>query len=226
MTDRCDGRYARRVATQAERRAATTEALLDATIRSLSESGYAALTTRGVAERAGVTQGAQQHYFPTKIALVTAAMERLIEQLAANAITSTMHQGTEQERALGFLDRLWELHNLPICMAVLELFTAARTDLILARQVSASTRLGIAAIESVAASLLPTYSQSPQFADFVGVATSTIRGMVSMTSVPGLQDAHPPWPQVRALLMKMLHECATGCSGGRNSETAEQNSAH
>ena len=43
-------------------------ALLDAAIESLIDDGYAAMTTRRVSERAGVSQGAQQHYYPTKSA--------------------------------------------------------------------------------------------------------------------------------------------------------------
>jgi AcrR family transcriptional regulator len=47
--------------THAERRETTRLALLDAAVACLMEDGYAALTTRKVAERAGVSQGAQQH---------------------------------------------------------------------------------------------------------------------------------------------------------------------
>jgi AcrR family transcriptional regulator len=49
--------------TQAERRESTRTALLDAAVECLIDEGYAAVTTRGVAERAGVSQGAQQHHF-------------------------------------------------------------------------------------------------------------------------------------------------------------------
>jgi AcrR family transcriptional regulator len=52
--------------TQEERRAATRGALLDATIDCLVEYGYHGVTTSRVAERAGVSRGAQVHYFPTK----------------------------------------------------------------------------------------------------------------------------------------------------------------
>src|SRR5205085_11569989 len=52
--------------TQAERRATTRTALLDAAMACLIEEGYANLTTRNVAERAGVSQGTQMHYFPSR----------------------------------------------------------------------------------------------------------------------------------------------------------------
>ncbi len=56
--------------TQAERRAATHTALLDAAIDCLVEYGYAKTTTRRIAERAGVTPGALQHHFASKAALL------------------------------------------------------------------------------------------------------------------------------------------------------------
>src|SRR5204862_5492808 len=60
--------------TQAERSAATQALLLDATIDSLVEVGYANTTTTGIAERAGVSRGAQMHHFPSKGELVAAAV--------------------------------------------------------------------------------------------------------------------------------------------------------
>ena len=68
--------------TQAERRAATRAALLQAAIDTLVEEGYAAMTTRRVAERAGVSQGTQMHYFPTKTAFVGEALRHLAERIA------------------------------------------------------------------------------------------------------------------------------------------------
>src|SRR3954452_22739136 len=63
--------------TQAQRSAATVDALLDATIECLIEDGYANTTTTRVAERAGVSRGAHLHHYQTRGALVAAAIERL-----------------------------------------------------------------------------------------------------------------------------------------------------
>src|SRR5271155_2307327 len=63
--------------TQQERRDTTREALLDATIDCLAQSGFASLTLARVSERAGLTVGAHLHHFKTRTALVAAAMERL-----------------------------------------------------------------------------------------------------------------------------------------------------
>src|SRR5436190_18849808 len=69
------GRPPRR--TQAERRATTRTALLDATIDCLVEEGYAGTTTTRIVERAGVSRGAQVHHFPTKAELVAEAVRHL-----------------------------------------------------------------------------------------------------------------------------------------------------
>src|SRR5580765_2376049 len=63
--------------TQAERSAATRARLLDATIECVLDLGYARTTTIEIARRAGLSRGAQLHHFPTKIELVTAAIEHL-----------------------------------------------------------------------------------------------------------------------------------------------------
>lgn len=194
--------------TQSERRAATVDALLSATIQVLTDGGYAALTTRRVAERAGVSQGAQQHYFPTKNALVDAALHRMVEELATEAAATPLRAVTERDRAAELLDRLWDLHTLPICPAVVELLNAARTDPELAEQVVPSTRAGMAAIQAIAAASLPTYATLPGFTDFIAVAVSTVRGSSTLTAIPGLGDLHPSWPRVRALLMRILDSLA------------------
>ena len=60
--------------TQEERSAATRAKLLDATIDCLIELGYAGTTTTLIAERAGVSRGAQLHHFPSKDALYRAVV--------------------------------------------------------------------------------------------------------------------------------------------------------
>src|SRR5829696_8799707 len=56
---------------------ATRQRLLDAAVAELVERGYAGLTTPGVAQRAGVSRGAQQNYFPHKRTLVAEAVRHL-----------------------------------------------------------------------------------------------------------------------------------------------------
>ena len=61
--------------TQAERSAATQQALLAAARRLWGERGYAEVSTPEIAEAAGVTRGAMYHQFPDKTALFIAVLE-------------------------------------------------------------------------------------------------------------------------------------------------------
>ena len=62
---------------QEERTRAMRARLLEATIECLVERGWAGTSTTVVSQRAGVSRGAQLHHFPTKNALVLAAVEHL-----------------------------------------------------------------------------------------------------------------------------------------------------
>ena len=115
--------------TQAERRFSTRKRLLDAASACLVESGYAALTTTAVAQRAGLSQGALFRYFPAKPDLLAATVEHLFAALTARyeARFTKMAAagGATVPAALGLLA---EVLDDPRYLAALELHTAARTD--------------------------------------------------------------------------------------------------
>ena len=62
-------------------RAAAEEALLDAAERLLVDVGYAGITTRRLAEAAGVNNGLVHYYFGSNDALLVRALERFTERL-------------------------------------------------------------------------------------------------------------------------------------------------
>jgi AcrR family transcriptional regulator len=64
-------------------RAAAEEALLDAAERLLAGAGYAAVTTRRLAEGAGVNHGLVHYYFGSNENLLVRALERFTERLIA-----------------------------------------------------------------------------------------------------------------------------------------------
>ena len=65
---------------QQERRAETQRRLCDAAIQLLTEVGYERLTIQQIAERAGVSKGAQAHHYPTKEDMLLAAFGHLMSQ--------------------------------------------------------------------------------------------------------------------------------------------------
>lgn len=194
------------VTTQAERRAATQAALLDATIESLIEDGWAATTTRSVAQRAGVSQGAQQHHYPTKMDLVGAALSRLMNQLAELSLALAEPEGTERQRAEALLDGLWLINTLPISSAVLELINHARTDPRVAEQFIPILTEAVNLTHGVAARLLPDLAQTPGFDEWLLIVEAALRGTVMISALPGTERAHPAWPELRHHLLQGLDD--------------------
>jgi AcrR family transcriptional regulator len=76
--------------TQAERSAATQEALLGAARRLWGDRGYAAVSTPEIVRAAGVTRGAMYHQYPDKAKLFLAVLEAVetdvIERLGAAVV--------------------------------------------------------------------------------------------------------------------------------------------
>jgi AcrR family transcriptional regulator len=69
------------VAPKTTARSAAEEALLDAAERLLVDVGHAGITTRGLAEEAGVNHGLVHYYFGSNENLLARALERFTERL-------------------------------------------------------------------------------------------------------------------------------------------------
>ncbi|MGE3302263.1 MAG: TetR/AcrR family transcriptional regulator [Hyphomonadaceae bacterium] len=71
--------------TQASRSAATRTRILEAAAGLVRLRGFDGFATEEIAQRAGVSRGAQRHHFPTKKALVIATLEHLRDEMVARA---------------------------------------------------------------------------------------------------------------------------------------------
>jgi AcrR family transcriptional regulator len=107
---------------------ATQTRLLDATVESLVERGWSGTTTTAVAQRAGVSRGAQLHHYPTKTALVIAAVEHLTQRRAGELRAEAAALPGGPQRLDRVLDLLSASFTGPLFVAALELWVAARTD--------------------------------------------------------------------------------------------------
>jgi len=114
--------------TQEERSASTRQRLLDATLESLVEVGYAATSTTAVCARAGLSRGAQLHHYPTKADLVIAAVAHLAKRRAAELLADVPREGPPELRLATALDAIWASFSGPLFAAALELWVASRTD--------------------------------------------------------------------------------------------------
>lgn len=122
-------RQAAPVATTQQQRSDTTRArLMDATVGCLVELGWSGTTTTVVAQRAGVSRGAQLHHYPTRAELVLAAVAHLGAARFAEARERAGRLPSGPGRTAAVLDMLAELHTGPLFRAMLELWVAARTD--------------------------------------------------------------------------------------------------
>ena len=77
------------MAKQAERRAATTEAILKAGRRLFGERGFAATTIDDIADAAQVAKGAIYHHFATKEAVFAAVFDSVSRDLVADIERAT-----------------------------------------------------------------------------------------------------------------------------------------
>jgi AcrR family transcriptional regulator len=164
--------------TQAERSAAMRTRLLDATIECLVTYGYAGITTPRVAERAGVTRGAQIHHFRSKEDLVVAAIEHLAQQRTQAAIREFGRVETSSDPVSTVLDFLWEAHQGPMFIATVELWVAARTDDVLARHIERVEPLVNSTLISAIAQLVPDHAMRKELRNFVYTAMDALRGIL------------------------------------------------
>jgi AcrR family transcriptional regulator len=191
--------------TQAERSAAMRARLLDATVECLVSYGYAGTTTHRVAELAGVTRGAQVHHFPSKEALVVAAIEHLAEQRTQAAVRDFGRVKATPDSVAMVLDYLWESHQGPIFAATVELWIAARTDPVLAQQVDRVEPIVNGALVGAIAQLLPEHAAQKELRDIVYTAMDSLRGiLISSFADPDPRRARRRWDRVCVQLRAMV----------------------
>lgn len=111
-----------------ERAHATRRRLLDAAVDELLEHGYAGMTTQRVAQRAGVSRGAQQNHFPHKVTLVAEAVRHLATRQVDELHERLTAIPPGRARVEASLEVLYEHYTGKLFAAAVELSLAARTD--------------------------------------------------------------------------------------------------
>jgi AcrR family transcriptional regulator len=189
--------------TQAERREASRTALLEAAVECLVEEGYANLTTRRVAERAGVSQGTQMHYFPTKNEFVAEAIRYVAQKLAAEAVRQLDPETlTDPDRQETLLDELWRLHKTPIVQATMELWVAARTDPELKAGLRKLDRDIARLMTGAAGELFPDQATEPEFFELINAGLAAIRGLAMLQPVVQPKVLEQRWQATKRLLLE------------------------
>jgi AcrR family transcriptional regulator len=176
--------------------------LLDAALAVLIEEGYANLTTRNVAERAGVSQGTQMHYFPTRARFLAEAVRHVAFKLAAEVREQDeLRARSEWRRLEELLDRVWEIHTGPVFQATMELWVAARTDPELRAEMDEVQRDVTRMVGKVAAELFPELMARAYAGEVLELGMATMRGLAMLRFTSDPADVERRWRRARAYLL-------------------------
>lgn len=114
--------------TQKERKEATVEKLIDATISTIVELGYHKTSLSAICERAGVSQGGLFRHFPTRKALIIAAAEQVNTRLTMEFMKRFLNRETGKDIVSTGIELISGVMYSPEQAVWHELMVAARTD--------------------------------------------------------------------------------------------------
>ena len=109
--------------TQAERRAATRQSLIDAAGELLVQHGWAQVTSVAVCARSGLTRGAFVHHFDGLPGLFAAVLEHHYAEIAA-----LVESEGEPTSIVEIIERSWAIIRQPGFKVVLEAWLAGAND--------------------------------------------------------------------------------------------------
>lgn len=189
--------------TRAQQRVATRMSILEATAECLVKDGYSAMTTRQIAERAGVAQSTLMHHFPTREALLVETVTHVATRLADDALDeidlAALRTPALRDKVL---DQAWREFTSPQALAAAQLWAAAWSEPELAATLrELEQRLG-AIIMAAAGALFPDQVDDPQFPALLDTAVSIIRGLVMAIPIAGQRNVDARWTAIRPILLE------------------------
>jgi AcrR family transcriptional regulator len=188
--------------TRAEQRAATRLALLDATTECLLDEGYAGLTTRRVAERAGVAQSTLMHYFPTREEFLVEAITHLALRLAGDATDAVdlaaMRRPEHRERVL---DQAWREFTSREALAAGQLWMAAWAEPELCATLRELEQRLNSIIVVTASTLFPDQADDPRFPALIDGTIAMIRGLVIEIPIWGHEAITARWESIKPIIL-------------------------
>jgi AcrR family transcriptional regulator len=113
---------------QARKSELTRQDTLDAAVRCLVKYGYAGTSTTTIAREAGISRGAATHHFPTKRALVEAAIEQLADRRRRDFRERIQAIRAHTADPTAGLDGYWDHLRSPETRAFQQVLIVARTD--------------------------------------------------------------------------------------------------
>jgi AcrR family transcriptional regulator len=151
--------------TQQARSASTQKALLDAALECLRRHGFAGTTLQQIEKSAGVTRGALLHHFPTKQALIAAALVHFYRRRIERLERLVKERRPDLRAGLAIIHK--EVRDgFPL---TLEFMTAMRTEAALRKAFEQEMDQWVTPISNSYASLLPQFQDvdSPLMIQYV-----------------------------------------------------------
>jgi AcrR family transcriptional regulator len=193
--------------TQEERSATTQARLLDAAVACLVELGYGATTTTVVAERAGVSRGAQLHHFATRAQLVGAAVQHVFAGLTDDYQQGFARVASRSDRVRGAIELLWSMFLQPRHLAALDLYLAARTDAELRAVLTPIAARHRDNVLALARAYFPEAAESqPRFDAIIDLI---LNAMLGMALSRGLYGERPADAAVLAEIERLARDLVT-----------------
>lgn len=194
------------------RGADTREKILDATVRVIVSSGFAAMTIERVMAESGISRGSVLHQFPNRLALAIATAERTLSVVIELARADAVTRPDAFERLASHAEVVWNAHSSPEGLALNEIVTAAGWD----RELAEGIRPIIQAVE---ADIHDQFVDMAREAGLPDPEAFVARGWWLVSSVRGLVIEHrllDSRPMIDAAIAEMKASHRRYCEAQRD----------
>ncbi|CAM4112603.1 TetR/AcrR family transcriptional regulator [Janibacter anophelis] len=160
-----------------DRSRATRQRLLEATVHCLAERGWSAATVSVIADEAGISRGALQHHFPTREALVVAALEYVFDERRKQIEALPPPTAAGAERVHAVVATLMETYNGELFRAALHAWTAAAADAQVQEVIAPLERRFARSVHALAVSHLGVDDGDPHVRTLIQATLDLARGL-------------------------------------------------
>lgn len=162
---------------QQGRSRATRERLLAATVTCLARDGWTRATTSVIAEEAGISRGAVQYHYPTREALIIAALQDAFERRMAAVERTPPPEQERVERIRSVARLLLDSYIGELFRASLQVWTVAGVEPELREQVVPLERSFARTVHDLAVRLLDADDGDPHTHALIQATLDLARGL-------------------------------------------------
>lgn len=187
--------------TQEARSAEMRVRLMDAAMDLLAERGYEQVSTTMIARRAGVSNGALTHHFPTKVELMGTAFETLLFEWQERRLRD-LYPNDGPDPLGTYLRHCWNVvFSKPQYLGVVELMLTARGDEALRKRVKLALERYNPTRTRIERELLGFDIEDPVRGPILDLCLSVLRGMALQSNV---NPSHTPDPELLETWLSMI----------------------